>query len=139
MPITWPEGCANFVLKSRPKVTNVHQQFSCKQCRSCGSCCSQRLSFILDHSETESQLHLLLSHEAVSLGNSSKPLKFLGSLQGHSVVILVDSGSSYSFVKVKMVPLLQGSSPMPKPVNVQVANGQILQWYAEYKKVVWSI
>jgi hypothetical protein len=55
------------------------------------------------------------------------------------VIILVDSGSSHSFINDKWVVLLAGVSPMQKSINVQVANGQVIQCSSELKHAKWSI
>jgi hypothetical protein len=91
------------------------------------------------HSDTETQCHLLLSKEAVGAGNSTRTLKFVGSIQGNSVVVLIDSGSSYSFISAKLAPSLLGISTMPHLVLVQVANGQILQSYSVLEQARWEI
>jgi hypothetical protein len=75
------------------------------------------------HSDVDAQVHMILSQEAVSVVTTSKTLKFLGNLQGHSVVILIDSGSSHSFVNATLVAALSGISTLHKPLLVQVANG----------------
>jgi hypothetical protein len=90
-------------------------------------------------SETEAQINMLLSQESCSLGATSNSLKFLGALQGQEVVILVDSGSSHSFLNVKLVSTISRVSPLSKPVRVQVANGHVIQCSSEFKQISWSI
>jgi hypothetical protein len=48
------------------------------------------------------------------LGATSKSLKFLGVIQGQEVVILVDYGSSHSFLNVKLASTISGASPFEK-------------------------
>jgi hypothetical protein len=74
---------------------------------------------IADSSYQEVELNCLLSHEPVAIGGTTKSLKFLASIQGNEVLVLVDSGSSHSFINVKMLPLLSGVSNccQPKPTN----------------------
>jgi hypothetical protein len=55
------------------------------------------------------------------------------------MVILVDSGSSHSFVDLSLAQLLSGVSPTLRPVQVQVANGQIIKCDIELKQACWSI
>jgi hypothetical protein len=69
---------------------------------------------------------MLLSRDAVALGGNSKNLKFLGCIQGHEVILLVDSASSNSFINDKLAPVLLGFSSLLQPIKVQVVNGQIL-------------
>jgi hypothetical protein len=70
-----------------------------------------------EESESDVQFQMLLSQEAVSLGGKSTPLKFLGTIQGHEVIILVDSGSSNSFLNAGLASALLGISQSPRPVS----------------------
>jgi hypothetical protein len=57
---------------------------------------------------------MMLSQEAAALGppmgSSSRTLKFLGSIQGKGVIILVDSVNSNSFINSKLALVLLGMS-----------------------------
>jgi hypothetical protein len=79
--------------------------------------------------EQDAQLNLILSKEAVSVGGTSKTLKFLGQIQGNPVIVLVDSRSSHSFINDKWAILLVGVASMQRSINVQVANGQVIQCF----------
>jgi hypothetical protein len=68
-----------------------------------------------------------------------KTLKFLGSIQGNEVIVLVDSGSSNSFINSRLASVLVGISQLSSPVKVQVANGQIIQCVSEFQSATWSI
>jgi hypothetical protein len=96
-----------------------------------------------DLDEADVQVNMMLSQEAAMLGSaldsSSRTLKFLGTIQGNEVVILVDSGSSNSFINAKLAPSLAGLSHLSRPVRVQVANGQVLQCVSEFQTTEWSI
>jgi hypothetical protein len=89
--------------------------------------------------DSEVQLHMILSKEAMGNGNSSKTLKFLGDIQGMPMVILVYSGSSHSFINIKLSSALSGISALSSSVKVQVPNGQILQSSSELTNASWSI
>jgi hypothetical protein len=75
---------------------------------------------------------MLLSKEAVAMGGTSRTLKFLGSIQGHEVVIFIDSGSSNSFINDKLASLLMDISQLSRPIRVQVANDQTLLCISEF-------
>jgi hypothetical protein len=62
---------------------------------------------------------MLLSKEAISVKSSTSTMKFFfgGGIQGHSVLILVDSGSSHSFVNAKLADVLQGRCALPSAVR----------------------
>jgi hypothetical protein len=92
-----------------------------------------------DHSDTEARVLMVLSQEVVSAGSSPKTLNFQGEIQGTPVVILVDSGSSHSFVNLSLAPLLSGLSPVLRSLQVQVANGQIIKCDTELQQACWSI
>jgi hypothetical protein len=49
-----------------------------------------------------------------------------GVIQDISVCILVDSGSSHTFVSADIAAKLTGVSPVLSPIVVQVANGAVL-------------
>jgi hypothetical protein len=92
-----------------------------------------------DVGDADSQLNMLLTQEAVTMGTKSRTLKFLGNIQGHEVVILIDSDSSNFFINAKLAPMLWGVSQLSSSVKVQVANGQVLQCTTELKGASWSI
>jgi hypothetical protein len=75
----------------------------------------------------------------MAMGGNSKSLKFLGTIQGNEVMVLVDSCSSHSFINMKLLLLLSGISSLPKPIVVQVANGQVVYCTQELHQTVWSI
>jgi hypothetical protein len=85
--------------------------------------------------DVDAQVHMILSQEVVSVVTTSKTLKFMGNLQGHYVVILIDSGSSHSFVNATLAAELSDVSALHKPLSVQVANGQVMQCNYEYRQV----
>jgi hypothetical protein len=82
---------------------------------------------ISEHSDADAYCHMILSQEAMSASYTSKTLKFIDNIQGHEVVILVDSKSTHSFVSERLAPMLLGVSHLPRAVSIHVANGQILR------------
>jgi hypothetical protein len=79
-------------------------------------------------SESDSdQICLAISEAALSGKESPKTLKLRGTIQGIQILILVDSGSSHSFLSVQVADQLQGVTPSVHPSQVRVANGSILQ------------
>lgn len=53
-------------------------------------------------------------------------MRILGYVQGFEVLILVDSGSSVSFISSKLATGLSGLHSLPTPLKVQVASGGVL-------------
>lgn len=88
------------------------------------------------HSE---HLFCTLSEAAVSGVPSPKTMCMLGTIQGHSVTILVDSGSSNSFLGKHIASQLSGISTAPVPVMVQVANGEKLISDSLLQQALWMV
>lgn len=88
---------------------------------------------------TEEHVFMLLSQEALAPGSSSKTLTFQGFIQGQVIVILINSGSSNSFLNTKLAPQLTGVSKVASPIKVQVANGQLIQCQSELHQACWEI
>lgn len=63
----------------------------------------------------------------------------LGALQGHTISILVDNGSSHTFLSAKLSPMLQGVYPLLQPIQVQVANGAVLSCSTYIPQAQWSM
>lgn len=52
--------------------------------------------------------------------------------------ILLDSGSSHTFISSALAASLSGSSSLASPVKVQVANGLVLLCESEFSSALWS-
>jgi hypothetical protein len=88
----------------------------------------------------EAELHnLLLSQSAAGLKVSSKTMKFKGSIQGLELLILLDSGSSHTFLSASVAAQLTGCSPVDVPMPVQVANGHNLLYFSELRETIWFL
>lgn len=85
------------------------------------------------------QLFLALSSAAITGQEGPRTMKLQGSIQGHQLVILVDSGSSHTFLSQAKASLLTGVLPLSAPVRVQVANGEILQCSSQLCSTHWYI
>lgn len=72
------------------------------------------------HSE---QLFFALSDSAVSGTEGPRTMKFQGSIQGLPILILIDSGSSHTFISSTVASKLSGHSQLPAPIGILVANG----------------
>jgi len=88
---------------------------------------------------TSEQLFMSLSEAAVSGLEVPKMMKFQGQIQGKQVLILVDSGSSHTFVNTEVAVELQGISALINPVGVQVADGSHMLCSSQILKEKWSI
>jgi hypothetical protein len=81
------------------------------------------------------QLCLAISDVALSGQEAPKTLKLKGTIQGLQILIVVNSGSSHSFISEQVAHQLQGVTPSAQLSHVKVANGSIMQSLAELLKV----
>jgi hypothetical protein len=77
--------------------------------------------------EATDQILLALSHDAQMGSNSVRTIQFQGTVHGKPVVVLVDSGSSSSFLAASVVEQLPHLRRIPVTASVKIANGQILR------------
>ena len=75
----------------------------------------------------DTQLLLALSKAAFGSAESGRAICFAGSIKSHAVSVLIDSGSSASFISASLAAKLVDVSVMPVPSTVRVAGGGLLQ------------
>jgi hypothetical protein len=94
-----------------------------------------------DDEEITAQVCMALSMAASSGTVSLNAIQFLGTVQGHTARILVDSisGSSHTFVSESLATKLAGVSSFSPPLLVTVADGSILQCSAQFLELQWSL
>jgi hypothetical protein len=100
--------------------------------------------FEQEESDTVSKLHheqllMALSKAAATGKEDPKTLKIRGSIQNIEILVLIDSGSSNSFISELVAGGLTGVSYSVKPLNVRDANGKIIQSTAEMLNVEWYL
>jgi hypothetical protein len=79
-------------------------------------------------SELEGELQsMLLSKAAIQGDAAPRTMKFMGTIQGIELLILLDSGSSHSFLSAQVAQHLQGVSSIPQVMLVQVDTGDRIQ------------
>jgi hypothetical protein len=66
-------------------------------------------------------------------------MQFQGHLQGQQLVILVDSGSSHSFLSSVVPSSLHNIHVLPQPMSVRVVDGGSLCCNAELKDAEWFV
>jgi hypothetical protein len=69
---------------------------------------------------------LAINKIAVASSASGRVIRFHGTIQGHSVMILLDSGSSASFISPDVAARLSGISVVPMTSSVRIARGGLL-------------
>jgi len=83
---------------------------------------------------------MAVSQAAVTGADGPKTLRLQGTLQGHLVLILVDSGSSHTFVSQQLpTSSLSGVQPLQTNVQVKVAHGDILLCDNFIPQALWSV
>lgn len=87
----------------------------------------------------EDQLFLTISVAALSGKPAPKTLCLKGLMQNHDINILLDSGSSHSFISDSLASKLQGVSTLQSALSVQVANGARLTYCAHLPHASWSV
>jgi hypothetical protein len=84
-----------------------------------------QLSGDADHDDVEEVCCCLSSDTSVVSG--AKTLQLYGQFQTHPMLILVDSGSSASFISQQFLSKLSISPTQCKAISVRVANGDLMQ------------
>jgi hypothetical protein len=87
----------------------------------------------------QEQLCLTLSSATVSGTPGPKSMCLKGSIQNQPIKILIDSGSSHSFLNSSLAAGLQGITKLFSPIQVQVANGQVICCSESLSQATWSM
>jgi hypothetical protein len=87
--------------------------------------------------EAQNECHLMLSQHAEAGSEGSGTMKFRTLVGSKVCLILVDSGSSTSFVNSNFVARAGLPAVPVPPVSVKVANGEIMQSNTQVKQLPW--
>jgi hypothetical protein len=82
---------------------------------------------------------LAVSLAAVQGNEANQTIKFQGLIQNIPVCILLDSGSSHSFIAARVASQLSVVTKLLAPVVVQVADGTRLKCSHQIKSACWSL
>lgn len=85
------------------------------------------------------QVFMLLSSAAVTGSSSPRTMQFRWSLSWHDLLILVDSGSSHSFLSSAIAADMPNLKKLSSPMSVKVANGNTIVCSAEIQCVEWVV
>lgn len=91
----------------------------------------------LADSDSVETVVMALSQQAFSGTESVTSFRLRGWVQGIEVLMLVDSGSSHSFLDVSLTSKLKGIRPLLKSVSVKVADGGILSCSSFIPACTW--
>jgi hypothetical protein len=89
--------------------------------------------------EDSGQLCMVLSEAAVVGKESSRSMRLLGQMQGHEVSILVDSGSSHTFLSATLAADMSGVSQLTSALAVKLANGNSLVCSLQLQHAKWEV
>ncbi|XP_062230691.1 uncharacterized protein LOC133928395 [Phragmites australis] len=87
----------------------------------------------------EEHIFMALSEAAFTGQETPRTMKFNGHIQKEPLLILIDSGSSHSFLSATVAAHLQGISALCPPIKVHVANGALLYCTSELVHAEWFI
>jgi predicted aspartyl protease len=99
----------------------------------------EELDNVSVHSEQPDRLFMAISQDVVGGTDGPRTMKLCGALQGTELLILVDSGSSHTFLSSAVADKMVGVQPLDHQVKVQVANGGILNYTAILPQAQWSV
>ncbi|XP_073360755.1 uncharacterized protein [Aegilops tauschii subsp. strangulata] len=80
---------------------------------------------------------MVISRHALTGGTSPKAIRLHAWLQGHEVLLLMDSGSSTSFIDARLASVLTGIVPLRRPCRVKVADGGELCCFSHIPHCSW--
>lgn len=87
---------------------------------------------------SDSQVLMAISVHAVQGSEASGCMRMLGQIQGKDVFILVDSGSTASFISARVAEGLSEFSQIATNLQVKVADGATLHCQSEIPACEWS-
>jgi hypothetical protein len=78
--------------------------------------------------------------EATSTGvEAPRSMRLMGTILGHEVLVLVNSGSSHTFLISTLGAQLSGSSALDNGLWVKVANGATVCCSSQFKNAQWEV
>jgi hypothetical protein len=99
--------------------------------------CRDLLLWIAD--STSEPVLMSMSKTTWGGSDSGYTLKFQGLVQNQHVIILLDSGSSHTFVNEQLCHKLQSTTVVPVFFNVRVVNGDVVHCQDKWLRVPWQI
>lgn len=98
----------------------------------------QETALSVDEAYTECH-SMLLSQDAIEGSSPPCTMRFVGHVEGLDVLILIDSGSSHSFISAALASTMSGVIALSSSVKVQVANGSQICCSSEIVGASWSM
>lgn len=82
---------------------------------------------------------MAVSIQAMNDTEGFKTIRLRGHMNGKEVFMLVDSGSSHSFVDDRLAAHISPWQPLPQSVRVKVANGGVISCTHELSQQLWAV
>lgn len=90
--------------------------------------------------ESAAEAAAFLSVNALSGSQNPKTIRLRAMVDNKVMLLLVDSGSSHTFIDQQLIDRLQcPTTPLPAPLKVKVANGEFMQCEQEVQGLKWWI
>lgn len=89
--------------------------------------------------EPENQVFMLLSAAAVSGDVAPRTMQLRGFLGDLEVLILINSGSSHSFLSSSVASKVAGCIPLLQPMTVKIADGGTVRCEYEMPEAKWTV
>lgn len=87
----------------------------------------------------EAQVFLPISFSAMSSKSATNAIQFQGLVQGQPARVLLDSGSSHTFISTQFAAHLHGQASFSPALQVKIADGKFLDCSSEFKQLDWSV
>jgi hypothetical protein len=94
------------------------------------------LRSVISNGSSQEQF-LAISNQAVSVLEGNFTIRLWGSVHCQQVLILVDYGSSSTFIGSHMLALMPGVQKLQRPLQVKIADGGILACHYEIPSSEW--
>jgi hypothetical protein len=80
-----------------------------------------------------------ISVQAIRGTESSRTIRLQGYIAAHKAYMLIDSGSTHSFISQQLAASIPGWTVLTNPIQVRVANGSIIHCTHQLKHQVWGV
>lgn len=104
--------------------------------------CNLEESSYLESEEPSPELLLLSATLSCSVSSgvvASRTIQLWGTIQGKVALMLIDSGSSHTFIKTKLAEQLSGVSSLSPALTVKVADGKAVRCDSQLSGAIWSV
>lgn len=80
-----------------------------------------------------------ISVQAIKGTESAKTIRLQGHIAAQQVYMLIDSGSTNTFISEQLAASMPGWTPLHHPIQVRVANGSLIPCNHQLKDQVWAV